>query len=203
MIFFVLFCEVFCMAENQEKRLRTKKKLTEALIELCEEKNYYDITIWDICNKAKLYRSTFYRYYETKDEMLREIEHEYLEKTRSLTPSLGDFRGDAPEEQMSVFLKELTADMEYHRQNAKLCRFLLSPAGDIYFHQQMIESVGATVELNIRKYGGLHEKADIHYLINYFSSGFISTIYEWLIRDDKTPEQIAVFLLDMMKCFRM
>ncbi len=133
--------------------------------------------------------------------MLREIEHEYLKKTRSLTQSLGDFRADAPEEQMAVFLRELTADMEYHRANAKLCRFLLSPAGDIYFHQKMIESVSASVEKNIRKYGAIRIKGDIHYLINYFSSGFISTIYEWLIRDDKTPEQIAEFLLDMMKRF--
>ena len=133
--------------------------------------------------------------------MLREIEHEYPEKTRSLTQSPGDFRADAPEEKMDVFLKELTEDMEYHRENAKLCRFLLSPAGDIYFHQKMIESVSGSVEKNLRKYGTVHAKGDVHYLVNYFSSGFIATIYEWLIRDDKTPKQIAAFLLNMMKRF--
>ena len=62
------------MAENPEKRMRTKQKLTDALVELCEEKHYYDITVWDICNKAQLYRSTFYRYFEKKDDMLREID---------------------------------------------------------------------------------------------------------------------------------
>lgn len=190
------------MAENIEKRLRTKQKLKEALVELCEEKHYYDITIWDICNKAQVYRSTFYRYYETKDEMLREIEHEYVEKTRSLTKSLDDFRADAPKEQMTLFLKELTADMEYHRDNAKLCRFLLSPAGDIYFHQKMIESIGNTVKKNIQKHGSRHPVDDSHYLINYFASGFISTIYEWLRLDDKTPMQIAAFLLEMIKRFQ-
>lgn len=189
------------MAENLEKRQRTKQKLAEALVELCEEKNYYDITVWDICNRAQLYRSTFYRYYETKDEMLREIEHEYLEMTRSLTKSLGDFRMDAPEEQMQIFLKELTADMEYHKENAKLCRFLLSPAGDLYFHQKMVESIGNTVRKNMQKRGRQHSARESEYLVNYFASGFVSTIHEWLIRDDWSPAQIAAFLLDMIKRF--
>ena len=101
------------MAENPEKRMRTKQKLTDALVELCEEKHYYDITVWDICNKAQLYRSTFYRYFETKDDMLREIEHKYVKQTQALTRNLGDFRADASEEEMQLFLRELTADMEY------------------------------------------------------------------------------------------
>ena len=47
--------------ENKEKRDRTRAALKAALIELCDEKSYYEITIWDICNKARMYRSTFYR----------------------------------------------------------------------------------------------------------------------------------------------
>ena len=191
------------MAENLEKRKRTKQKLTEALVDLCEEKSYYDITIWDICNRAQVYRSTFYRYYDTKDDLLREIEHEYLEKTRNLTVSLGQFRADASEEQMELFLKELTADMAYHRENAKLCRFLLSPAGDIYFHQKMIESVSTQVAKNLQAIRDRRAEENTYYLIHFFASGFISTIYEWLIRGDRSPEQIAGFLLEMMKRLRM
>lgn len=187
------------MAENLEKRRRTRQKLADALVELCDEKSYYDITVWDICNKAQMYRSTFYRYYETKDELLREIEHEYVEETRNLTKSLEDFHANASEEQMQVFLQELTADMEYHRANAKLCRFLLSPAGDIYFHQKMVESLGNTVRKQLRKSGKHHSARQAHYLVTYFAAGFVSTIHEWLIRDDCTPGEIAALLLDMIR----
>jgi hypothetical protein len=31
----------------------------------------------------------------------------------------------------------------------------------------------------------------MEYLVNYFASGFVSTVYQWLIRDDCTPERIA------------
>lgn len=40
-----------------------------------------------------------------------------------------------------------------------------------------------------------------HYHVNFFVSGYIDTVYEWLLREDRTPEQIAGFLLDMMKQF--
>ena len=201
MPYFVSFLEVNDMAQNLEKRNRTKQKLADALVELCEEKNYYDITVWDICNKAQLYRSTFYRYYETKDDMLREIELEYVEETQKLTKSLGDFRSDASEEKMQFFLKELTDDMEDHRSNARLCRFLLSPAGDIYFHQKMVESLGKTVRQQIQKSGKHRPARETHYLVTYFASGFVSTIHEWLIRDDCTPGEMAAFLLEMIKRF--
>ena len=158
--------------------------LQHALVELCEEKSYYDITVRDICGKAQMYRSTFYRYYETKDELLREIEHEYVEETRNLTKSLTEFHADAPEEKMQLFLQELTADMEYHRANARLCRFLLSPAGDIYFHQKMVESIGNTVRKQIQKSGKPRSSRQAYYLVTYFASGFVSTVREWLIRDD-------------------
>ena len=111
---------------NQEKRGRTRAALKNALVALCDEKNYYDITIWDICNRAHTYRSTFYRYFDTKDEMLREIENDYVETTRNLTSAIHHYHPDASQEQMDSFLKELTADMEYHLKHEKLCRFLLS-----------------------------------------------------------------------------
>lgn len=38
-------------------------------------------------------------------------------------------------------MEELTADMEYHLKNEKLCRFLLSAAGDIGLYEKMKESL--------------------------------------------------------------
>lgn len=186
------------MAENIEKRRRTRQKMSDALAELCGEKSYSEITVNDICERAQVYRSTFYRYYDTKDALLRQTEQEYLEKTRSLTPSLKDFRADASEEEMQVFLKELTADMEYHRRNAKLCTFLLSPAGDLWFHQKMIESIGATVRRNIASRDKKHTERKTQYMVTYFASGFAATIHEWLVRDDCSCEEIASFLLEMI-----
>lgn len=51
----------------------TKKWIMEALLTLLEKKEYQDITIAKIADKAGLGRRTFYRYFQTKDQVMREI----------------------------------------------------------------------------------------------------------------------------------
>ena len=53
------------MAESK-RILRTKKDITKAFINLLLEKDFDDITIIDICNKALVTRATFYKYFEDK-----------------------------------------------------------------------------------------------------------------------------------------
>lgn len=187
--------------ENADKRMQTKRKLKEALIELCNEKVYYQITILDICNRAQLYRSTFYRYYETKDDLLREIEHEYIEDTRMITSSISGFHAGASAEQFEQYRRELVADMEYHRKHKKLCQFLLSPAGDLNFHNKMVDSISRSLKKNHEQFG-TQSKINIDYTANFFANGFIATIHEWLKQDDRTAEEIADFFLLIMKQFQ-
>lgn len=184
------------MAENAEKRKATRARLTEALADLCQKKSYYDITVGEICSQAGLYRSTFYRYYDTKDQMLREIEHAYVEETRRLTMGVRSYRRDAPDDVRAGYLEELTRDMEYHLENRKLCCFLLSPAGDLYFHQKLVESVGEAAGREIRRSG--MDPVEAAYLVSFFANGFIASIYEWLRRLDLSPREMAAFLLAMI-----
>ncbi len=49
---------------------KTKKYLTEALIDLILEKGYEKVTIQNIIDKANVGRSTFYSHYENKEQLL-------------------------------------------------------------------------------------------------------------------------------------
>ncbi|HET6991972.1 MAG TPA: TetR/AcrR family transcriptional regulator [Bacteroidia bacterium] len=49
---------------------KTKKGLTEALINLILEKGYEKVTVQDIIDKANVGRSTFYIHYESKEQLL-------------------------------------------------------------------------------------------------------------------------------------
>lgn len=49
---------------------RTRKMIQEALIELTVEKGYPNITVQDIADRAMVNRSTFYRHYLDKDDLL-------------------------------------------------------------------------------------------------------------------------------------
>lgn len=49
---------------------KTKKALTEALINLILDKGYEEVTVQDIIDKANVGRSTFYIHYESKEQLL-------------------------------------------------------------------------------------------------------------------------------------
>ena len=188
------------MGENIKKRSRTKERLKTALTSLCGKKAYYDITIQEICRQASLYRSTFYRYYDTKDDMLREIEQEYIDDVRALTPNLWRLHPDSTAEEMEQYRQELTADMQYHREHKALCRFLLSPAGDIYFYNKVISSISSQMYRKYQHYGRSLGERD-EYQILYLAVGFISSIDRWLEKEDCSPEEFADILLSIMLKF--
>lgn len=49
---------------------RTQKALMDALLELTQEKGYDAVTIRDICERANIAYSTFFRHYASKDDLL-------------------------------------------------------------------------------------------------------------------------------------
>lgn len=56
---------------NIDRRVqKTKKLLSEALIELILEKGYHNVTVQDILDRANVGRSTFYTHYENKELLL-------------------------------------------------------------------------------------------------------------------------------------
>lgn len=58
---------------NDPRIKRTKRNLKNSFLELMKEKPYHAITVTDIVNKAEYNRTTFYRHYETKDELVQEL----------------------------------------------------------------------------------------------------------------------------------
>ena len=60
---------------------RTRKMIQEALLELTVEKGYPNITVQDIADRAMVNRSTFYRHYLDKDDLLTQ----YMDEVTALT----------------------------------------------------------------------------------------------------------------------
>jgi len=58
-------------ATSVDRRIqKTKKLLTDALVELIVEKGYQAVTVKDIIERANVGRSTFYAHFEDKDQLL-------------------------------------------------------------------------------------------------------------------------------------
>ena len=58
----------------------TKRCIREALFECLKEKDINKITISSLCEKADINRSTFYKYYGSQYDVIKEMEHNEFPK---------------------------------------------------------------------------------------------------------------------------
>ena len=54
--------------------INTKKKLTNTLLLIIKEKSIQDITVLELCKRADINRTTFYKYYKDVDDLVNSIE---------------------------------------------------------------------------------------------------------------------------------
>ena len=58
-----------------DKRIiNTKKKLTNSLLALLSKEKLQDITVLELCQKAQINRTTFYKYYKDVNDLVTKIE---------------------------------------------------------------------------------------------------------------------------------
>ena len=110
--------------KNDRRILRTRKLLWEALIALIQEKEYSEITIQDIADRANVNRVTFYLHYRDKQDLLENsVEVIFNDLTSKITPLTGEkFRLDVPPEGMTLVYR-------YIAENAKFYRIILGENG--------------------------------------------------------------------------
>ncbi len=70
------------MDKRKVENQRVKKSITDALLELMHDKSISQITITEIINKANVARASFYRNYESKDDVLMTLVDDILEDFR-------------------------------------------------------------------------------------------------------------------------
>ena len=100
--------------KKEDKRvIRSKRDLSNALDELLDEKNYDDISIQDITNKALVSKNTFYNNFLDKNELLMYLFQKYSLKIFSQIEPL--LNSDASFEEISK--KSLICIIDYLSTN--------------------------------------------------------------------------------------
>ena len=94
---------------NEQKNTYVKRRITAAMLELLKEKSISDISITELTQKAQIGRVSFYRNFQTKEDILREESDRLINEwgrlyetnpesaPETLFPSLFDFYRDHKE----------------------------------------------------------------------------------------------------------
>ncbi|PSL42696.1 TetR family transcriptional regulator [Chitinophaga niastensis] len=155
---------------------KTKKALTEALIDLILEKSYEKVTIQDIIDKANVGRSTFYIHYESKEQLLLDG-HNNL-NVKLFFDELDDAKGS-----------EISFDnlFVHIAENQQLAKAMLGKKGG----NMMTEFFKNNVALKIKKkFGRQFDKSKkeqklLTFLADAAGAAVISFLVSWL--EDEMP----------------
>ncbi len=129
------------MKYNKESRSILKESCQGALLALMEQKNYSEINITEICRKAGISRTGFYRNYASKDDIITEIISKMIYDISSMYGNvfLGD-TVDAYEWYLSFFRFVLQKEKTYrilskanlaYRMLTRTNEMILTQMGDI------------------------------------------------------------------------
>lgn len=70
------------MDKRKEANMRVKRNITEALLGLMQKKSFSDISITEIIQTARVARVSFYRNYNSKEDILTTLIEDVLEQFR-------------------------------------------------------------------------------------------------------------------------
>lgn len=188
------------MKEKSQSKIarRTRKWITDALISLMDKKDFSAITITEIVERADVSRQSFYRHYETKEEIIDDFFNENIVKKFKVT-----FRAE-PED---TIYKLLEFYFNFWYENIYVMELVIStnyPLQVFDEYDQLLRTHLAE-SLNIlamKMNTGDEEEKEI--MKSFIIGGLYNTKIQWTKSNyEKTPAEMARIVERMFNNFGM
>jgi AcrR family transcriptional regulator len=174
---------------------RTHKLLWEALMAELSERAFEEITVTDICERAMVHRTTFYKHYEDKYALLEQ-------GMRQMYDALVAAEEHAPPSTFSVddpppyFLRLF----EHVAQHQHFYTLMLCGEGISRFQKLVKEYLAEVVEakMHARTPANQHLAAPPAMQAHFFAGAVLSLLAWWLEQDmPLSPRMMAQYLLSL------
>lgn len=176
-------------SDKDDRRVKyTKMVLKESFIKLLEKKDISQISIKEVCEDADINRSTFYAHYNDQYDLLRKIENELLDNINAHLTEI-----DQETNNMNAILLAEKI-FEYIKENAKLCKLLLSERGDFNFQKQVMMLVYDMIISQLTD-NNMLTKEDAEYVYSFTIAGCVGIVQKWL---DEDMKKSAYFMAEMV-----
>ena len=170
---------------NMEKKTdlrirRTYKYLTDALFELLKEKNFDDITVGELCEKAMIRRATFYKHFAGKYEFLtfiikdkqNEFEESYQPEIQNTDPR-------------NFYINTFDKTLAFFEENMEMFKTILRSSSSGVLLQMLSDEVerGILKHLKQDEKAGASLSAQPEILSVMLTGAFIYVIRWWVLSE--------------------
>lgn len=177
------------------RQKKSREAIFSAFTSLLSQKNYNQITVGDIIERADIGRATFYAHFETKDYLLKALCEELFGHIINTAMGLSDghFHCSRADSTDSVFLHLLRHLQE---NDLNILGLLSSQNNEIFlkYFKSNLKSLIITQYAEKGKFPGSNLPEE--YLVNHIAASFVETVDWWVSRGRKeTPEKINEYFL--------
>lgn len=183
-------------ATKADRRIaRTKEAIKKAFLELISEKEFNQITINDIADRANVNRGTVYLHYMDKYDLNQKIIDDLLNEMLSACPYMiavqiqSTDRIGGYEALRSLFL--------HVKANHPFYSSMLASSQATVFRERMLQIIMSTIQkqLDLR---GINEGMDAELITHFTASAFVGSM-EWWIRNGMphSPQYMAEQLMSL------
>lgn len=174
--------------------IKTRTALFDAFLILLREKQFEDITVNEICEKAMVRRATFYKHFADKYDFLaaymRDLSLQFHESIQQKMESgevlYGTSLPEIPEDQMILPLKYFCASsdllLDFLRKNKQIIRNVTNGSAFYLVLEILAEEISHSILMDIREYqkSGQELPCSAEMIASFLSGGLIQTIREWV-----------------------
>ena len=174
------------MDEKLDLRIiKTYLALHNAFIELLEEKRFEDITVNELCDRAMIRRTTFYKHFADKYEYftfyIRELVSTFQDR---LAPDVAD-------DEVGDYLLHMSREMiRFMKQHEKVVQNIKNSSMFPILLSIMLEQISLDVVQVIRRADNLGiEKSKAEGIAAFYAGGLTNTLFQYLKRDEPVNEE--------------
>ena len=177
------------MEKKEDRRVAmTKKMLKDALIEMLREMDIYHISIRELCQRADINRTTFYKYYGNQFDLLADMENDLLLFLSKTITEYADNPG-----------KIIETACEYMEKHLEFGRLIINNNVDPLFPQKLF-SMSALREAVLKKFPDSQDEMTQEYIFNYITYGAYRIICIWLNKEQReSSAQLALLLMRLIQ----
>jgi len=164
-----------------------KMCLRDSYFSLLKKKNTDNITVSEIVKLAGLSRMSFYRYYQTKDDIVRQYIDDSFQK----------FMGELKENPVKDAQLPATLLFSYFRSNKTRIKLLIEKRLFHLFFESFSHFLQES-NLVIDRKPGIHEDK-LQYYYQYTSGGILNLIEGWMNGEMKESDEEMALVLRQIK----
>lgn len=164
---------------------RTRRLLRDALVSLILEKDYASISIKEVTQRAEVAYITFYRHYESLDQLLIEVLDEGLAELMTHIETLARLS------ETSALETEGRLIFEYIEQKADLFRLLLKSQSVIRIRKKVVRNIAAIFQKSCFPLATSGSPLTIAVTSNHIATSLLALI-EWWLENKMMPAPVQM-----------